>query len=347
MRDLLAQQTPTMSISVHSYNNEWMYPWGYTELPTEDNAVFQTYAAKIVETNDYTANTAWNLYGTTRGASDDYHYGMHHSLAFTVEIGSFEDGFWPSPDRIPELFNDVQPGYQMVAQWAGAWIDVAPLWSEQQGNGDAWFDAGETWQLNLLIENEGVLPLSADISIIPNTSDISIENDTIHISLAPHQETLFPAFILQFSETIDSEIPHILDLKLDYEGFTSHQPLKILLGSTKNLTNSEAIITVLGEATPGNFVHFAVDGKAQTSAEVFWSLEASTAHYFPEIEGPVYLTGYIQSLFKGKTGSNGQLNRLLQLPQSNELSGKTVYLQALFDQENKPFVSRLTQVKFE
>jgi len=44
---------------------------------------------------------------------------------------------------------------------------------------------------------------------------------------------------------------------------------------------------------------------------------------------------------------NGQLSGLLHLPESTELSGKTVYLQALLDYEGKPFVSRLTQVRFE
>ena len=347
IRDFLTQQTPTMSISVHSYNNEWMYPWGYTALPTVDNDIFHTYAAKIVKTNGYTADTAWNLYGITRGASDDYHYGMHHSLAFTVEIGSFEDGFWPSPTRIPTLFDDVQPGYQMITQWAGAWPNITPLWSEQQGNGDDGFDAGETWQLSLLIKNEGVLTLDTDIAIISNTYDISIENNNSHISLAPHLEAATSTFQLQFADALDPEIPQILDVQLDYEGFISHTPLKLTLGATHDSTNTAATIMVLGKVTSGNFVHFVIDGPAQTSVEIFWSLEASTAQYFPNIDGSVYLAGSIHSLFEGKTDKNGQLNRLLQLPQSNDLSGKTIYLQALFDKENKPFVSRLTQVKFE
>jgi len=70
IRDLLVQQTPTMSVSVHSYGNEWMYPWGYSALPTPDNDIFRHYAANIVVTNSYIADTAWNLYGITRGASE-------------------------------------------------------------------------------------------------------------------------------------------------------------------------------------------------------------------------------------------------------------------------------------
>ncbi|RKZ38172.1 MAG: hypothetical protein DRQ49_15065 [Gammaproteobacteria bacterium] len=348
IRDLLAQQTPSMSISVHTHGNEWMYPWGYSALPTPDDDIFRSYAAKIVATNGYTTDTAWNLYGITRGASDDYHYGMYNSLAFTVEIGHFDDGFWPSPTRIPALFNTVQPGYNKIAQWAGAWAEIlAPLWTEQQGNGDEWFDAGEIWNLSLFIKNEGVLPLDAWISVSSHTPDIMIDDKPINISLAPRQETLTVPFQFHLADMIDDEIPYILDIAINYEGFTSNEFLKVLLGPPQILADNLATIAVLGQVAPGNFVRIFVDGTAQVTAEVFWSLETTTAQDLPNIEGAVYLAGNIQPLLKGMTDINGQLNWLLQLPKSTELSGKTVYLQALLDFDGKPFVSKLTKVQFE
>jgi len=301
-----------------------------------------------VATNGYTTDTAWNLYGITRGASDDYHYGMYNSLAFTVEIGHFDDGFWPSPTRIPALFNTVQPGYNKIAQWAGAWAEIlAPLWTEQQGNGDEWFDAGEIWNLSLFIKNEGVLPLDAWISVSSHTPDIMIDDKPINISLAPRQETLTVPFQFHLADMIDDEIPYILDIAINYEGFTSNEFLKVLLGPPQILADNLATIAVLGQVAPGNFVRIFVDGTAQVTAEVFWSLETTTAQDLPNIEGAVYLAGNIQPLLKGMTDINGQLNWLLQLPKSTELSGKTVYLQALLDFDGKPFVSKLTKVQFE
>jgi murein tripeptide amidase MpaA len=348
VRDLLAQQTPSMSVTVHTHGNEWMYPWGYTALPTPDDDIFRTYAAKIVATNGYTTDTAWNLYGITRGASDDYHYGMYNSLAFTVEIGNFDDGFWPSPTRIPALFNTVQPGYYKIAQWAGAWAEVlAPLWTEQQGNGDEWFDAWEIWNLSLLIKNEGVLPLKASVSVSSHTPDIMTDDEPINISLAPRQETLTPPLQFHFADMIDYEIPYILDIALNYDGFVSNEPLKILLGPPQILADNLATIAVLGQVAQGNFVRIFVNGTAQVTAEVFWSLETTTAQDLQNIEGAVYLAGNIQPLLKGMTDINGQVSWLLQLPKPTELSGKTIYLQALLDYDGKPFVSRLTQVRFE
>ncbi|MDM8567802.1 M14 family metallopeptidase [Candidatus Halobeggiatoa sp. HSG11] len=347
IRDLLTQQTPSMSVSVHSYGNEWMFPWGYSALPTPDDDIFRNYATKIVATNGYITDTAWNLYGITRGASDDYHYGMYKSLAFTVEIGDFNDGFWPAPTRIPVLFDTVQPGYSMVAQWAGAWAEVlTPVWSEQQGNGDEWFEAGEIWNLSLHIKNEGVLPLDAEVSVSSHSPDILIEDRSINISLEPHQETLTSPLQFHFADMIDSEIPYILDIALNYEGFISNEPLKILLGPPRVLANNLATVAVLGKVAPGNFVCIFVYGAAQVMAEVFWSLETTTAQYLSNIEGAVYLAGNIQPLVKGITDINGQLGWLLQLPQVTELAGKTIYLQALLDYDGKPSVSRLTMVRF-
>jgi len=349
IRDLLVQQTPSISVSVHSYGNEWMYPWGYTALPTPDDDIFHAMATKIVATNGYTADTAWNLYGITRGASDDYHYGKHKSLAFTVEIGNLDDGFWPSPARIPALFQAVQPGYHQIAQWAGAWAKVlAPLWTEQQGNGDEWFDTGEIWTLSLLIENEGILPLNAEISISSHTPEIIRDGGLINLLLASRQQTLTPPIEFQFAERMDSEIPYVLDIALNYEEIVSNEPLKIELGRPRNSSADHlATLAILGQVAPGNLVQILVYGPAQVATEVFWSLETTTAYYLPNIEGPVYLAGHIQPLFKGITNLNGQLSWLLQLPKSTELSGKIVYLQALLDYEDKPYVSKLASVRFE
>jgi carboxypeptidase T len=346
IRDLLVQQTPTMSISVHTYGNEWMYPWGYTNLITPDNNIFYHYASQMVDTNGYIADTAWNLYGTTRGASDDYHYGKHHSIAFTVEIGSPEDGFWPNPSRIPTLFQAVQPGYRMVTQWAGAWVDIlSPIWTEVQGNQDEWFDAGEVWRLSLRVKNEGVLPLDAEISVSSKTPNMTIEGEPFTVSIAPRQTAVSQSLDIHFAESMNSEISHLLEIALNYEGTISYEPLKIWLGQARN--TDLPILTVWGKVEPGASVRIFIEGAAQVPVEVFWSLESGSAQKLPGIEGAVYLAGEIRPLFNSMTDNNGQISWLLQLPEETTLSGKTVYLQALLDREGEAIVSRLAIVHFE
>ena len=121
----------------------------------------------------------------------------------------------------------------------------------------------------------------------------------------------------------------------------------MVLGLPRTLAAHSTTIAVLGQVVPENFVRIFVYGTPQVTAEVFWSLETTSAQYLPNIEGAVYLAGNIQPLFKGMLDTEGQVNWLLQLPQSSELSGKTIYLQALLDRDGKPFVSRLTKVRFE
>ncbi len=349
IRDLLTQQPPSVSISVHSYGNEWMYPWGYMASPTVDDAIFRAYTAKIAATNDYILDTAWNLFGSTYGASDDYHYGTYRSLAFTVEIGSYDDGFWPAPSRIPTLFATVLPGYKMVSQWAGAWATVlSPVWTEQQGNGDEWFNGGETWSLRLPIENEGIAPLNAEVSISSPSSDIKIDNGSFSVIVAPRQTILTQPLEFHFAATIASESPYVLNVALNYADIISYEPIKIWLGQPQISPRSNLItLAVWGQVAAGKTVHILVDGIAQVEAEVFWSLQATTGQQIPNIAGKVYLAGNIQPLVKGITNENGQLDWLLQLPEQTGLSGQTIYLQALLDRDGKPFVSKLIDVQFE
>ncbi len=505
IRDFLRQQTPTISVSVHSYGNEWMYPWGYSMQVTEDDVVFRHYAETIIADNGYTTGTAWNLYGSTYGASDDYHYAEHGSLAYTVEIGTEDDGFWPTPSRIPTLFETVRPGFQWMAQWAGAWGKwLPPTWQEQQGNGDPWFDAGEHWQLNLNLENQGVLPLNAQINLMSSHPELSITKKQTNLTVPPHQQGISDAIEVIFAPILDTKPTYTIDLTLRYEGVNSHETLKLHLGpqrtlihddmenadfvwQTNNLQQVELwqhavpqqtvvdgqiaqtgkdnlkgfgcwvtgaiagenvgsgdgiawltsprfqaddlahlqliysrwgasvdkqqdnqlqvklsnddgatwvilekvkntprwetmsfdledylplndrmrvrfrakngsnakvcvddfilithsyipMLMAWGQISAGKTLHLSVDGPASSPVEVFWSQQGGKAQEFPNIGGVVYLERDISSLVQGITDAKGKTQWLIQLPEYTALSGKNVYLQALFDYQTSRFI---------
>lgn len=158
IRDLLAQVSPAISITVHGYGQEWMYPWGWQALAASQSAWLHHLASAWADP-EYTVDSAWNLYGISAGAADDYHYGTHGSLAFTLEVGTEEDGFWPAPERIEPLFEQVRPALWQAAQWAGPWIQCAAARGEAlSGNGDGQADPGETWRLQVQVWNQGVGP---------------------------------------------------------------------------------------------------------------------------------------------------------------------------------------------
>ena len=237
IRDFLRQQPPSMSVSVHAYGNEWMFPWGSDYEPSADDALLRHYANLLVANNGYVATQATDLYGLTFGASDDYHYAEYGSLAYTVEIGNHEDGFWPDPARIPILFDAVQQGFKQTAQWAGAWgVWHPPIWQQVSGNGDNYFDAGEHWQLQLQLENQGLMPLQAQISLHTNNAGIQLRENIFQWQLAPRQQGVSGLIDVVFAAQLDTNEPYSLELVWDYEEVHSYQRLDLDLAKSRILS---------------------------------------------------------------------------------------------------------------
>ena len=227
----------------------------------------------------------------------------------------------------------------------GAWVDIlSPIWTEVQGNQDEWFDAGEVWRLSLRLRNEGVLPLDAEVSVSSKTPNMTIAGEPFTVSLAPRKASVSQSLDIHFAKSI-SEISHLLEIALNYEGTISYEPLTVWLGKPRK--TDLPILTVWGKVEPGASVRIFIEGAAQVPVEVFWSLESGSAKKMPGIDGAVYLAGEYHTLFSSITDNNGQISWLLQLPKETTLSGKTVYLQALLDPEGEPIASRLAIVHFE
>jgi len=325
IRDFLLQQPPSASVSVHAYGNEWMFPWGAAYEPTADDALLRHYAQLLVAENAYVAAQATDLYGLTFGASDDYHYAEHGSLAYTVEIGNNTDGFWPDPDRIPVLFAAVQASFQQIAQWAGAWaVWQDPVWQQV---------SADHWQLQLQLENQGLMPLLAQISLNSADPAIEISGGQSQINLAPQTQQKLLVFDLYVKADLYTGLAYPLVLQLDYEGVSSQR--LIPLGFGADLPK----LAVLGKATAGSTLQVLAQGLPLSPVTVFWSFQGGTARTVAGIAGFVYLDGEITPLLQGNTDKNGLAQWALDLPKDIDLQAKTVYLQALFGVQSSQFIA--------
>ena len=145
---------PVVSVSNHTYSNLWLIPWGYDLVFTQDDPALQWYVAQFAATNGYAHGTVPQVLYLANGINMDWAYGQNGTFAFSPEIGGSSDGFWPLPARIPQLFEDVRPGLTMASMWAGAWPEVSgATWTEVSGDGDAYREAGEVWQLRVDFRN--------------------------------------------------------------------------------------------------------------------------------------------------------------------------------------------------
>lgn len=131
-----------IALNYHTYSNLLLYPWGYTadEL-TDDEAVFNTFAGYMTEENHYTYGPGSTTIYPSNGGSDDWFYGEQSTkekiLAYTPEVGSSDDGFWPAMDRIIPLCQATMLQSLRAAQFAGDFVltqDQSPdIWSDNTG----------------------------------------------------------------------------------------------------------------------------------------------------------------------------------------------------------------------
>lgn len=113
MRDFISAHNFIITLYNHSYSNLVLYPYGYDQVYTPDNAIFAAMADSVAAFNGYTPEPAWGLY-VTNGDSDDWGYGeqgtKNKNFAFTIESGTQTDGFWPTLHRKTQIVQeDLQP----------------------------------------------------------------------------------------------------------------------------------------------------------------------------------------------------------------------------------------------
>ena len=89
-------------ITLHSYSDLVLWPWGDTYTPAPNAAQLQMLGRRLASFNGYTPQQASGLYPTS-GTTDDWVYGELGVAAYTFEIGSYSDGFYPSCSRYDAL----------------------------------------------------------------------------------------------------------------------------------------------------------------------------------------------------------------------------------------------------
>ena len=76
------------TLTYHSYSELVLYPWGHcNDCQTTDHEQLVYHGDKMAEMTDYTNMQSSDLYPTT-GDFCDWHYGVHGSFCYTMEIGT-------------------------------------------------------------------------------------------------------------------------------------------------------------------------------------------------------------------------------------------------------------------
>lgn len=119
IRDFVNSRDFVIAVNFHSYSNLFLWAPGYENFYTPDENLFRAIGDTVTSFNNYAGGPGWGLYNTN-GDSDDWLYFAKGILAFTPEVGSGSDGFWPTPSRIPALVNENVPGNLVLIDLADA-----------------------------------------------------------------------------------------------------------------------------------------------------------------------------------------------------------------------------------
>jgi carboxypeptidase T len=114
--------------SIHTYSNLLLYPWGYDDILTVDDAAFVQLAAWMTFANGYWPGRPPDILYPVTGSTIDWAYGAQEEHAkifsFTSEIGSSDDGYWPPEGRRIPLFLENLESHLILMESAGPFISI-------------------------------------------------------------------------------------------------------------------------------------------------------------------------------------------------------------------------------
>ena len=143
------------ALSVHTFSDLWLSPWGYVPQYPPDWSEIQEIGDLAVTETGYPHGPAAIVLYEAAGTTLDYDYGANGTYSWTPEIGSDSDGFWPAQNRILPLAEDNRMAFARTALAAGPWLRPLDLTAVDAGNGDGVFDGGETVSLIARVRNSG------------------------------------------------------------------------------------------------------------------------------------------------------------------------------------------------
>ncbi len=127
VRDLFAERDFQVFISYHNYSQVIIYPWGYTNEPSELDATLEEMAsemaARIERVNGrvYDYGQAGNQLYVTNGGATDWALGVYGIPAFTIELPPVDQqhgGFYNPEEDISSIVRENIPAMLYVIEWA-------------------------------------------------------------------------------------------------------------------------------------------------------------------------------------------------------------------------------------
>ena len=239
IRDFVEAHDFPVAFNYHSYSNLLLYPFGYTynnPMNQDDLNTFIEIGEELVSENNYYLGTGVDILYPVNGEACDWMYGDQGIFAYTPEVGSSSDGFWPSTSRIIPLCEENLYANQYLALVAGSNYNVNISLNEES------FIQGNSYSMDLSVSNFGLSDASGDVYVNIITSDNIIFNDSEIIldQLSSGSTIDFGEINFQISSSVpDGSIEEIKVNVYDDNNVISESSLFLLIGEPEILVNNE------------------------------------------------------------------------------------------------------------
>ena len=126
VRNLFNQNNFQALVSYHSFSQVILYPWGYTEYPSENEALLFEIGDRMSQLMEpvngryYGAERAGDGFYLTNGDTTDWSFGVYGIPSYTIELppeSRIKGGFFNSESDIQPIFNENLPAALYLIDW--------------------------------------------------------------------------------------------------------------------------------------------------------------------------------------------------------------------------------------
>ena len=230
MRDFVEEHDFPVAFNYHSYSNLLLYPFGYTynnPMNQDDLNTFDQIGQELVSENGYYLGTGVDILYPVNGEACDWMYGSHGIFAYTPEVGSSQDGFWPATSRIIPLCEENLYANQYLALVAG------PSYASNAFVEEENFVQGSNYSMYLSVNNFGLSDASGNVFIQINSSENIVfnENEIILSDFESGESIDFGALNFSISNSAISGTVEQISINIyDENGASTTNSINLLIG---------------------------------------------------------------------------------------------------------------------
>ncbi len=214
------------ALSIHCWQDEWLYPISYDFLLPANNADYFELGSWAMDGSDWEIGAGSFILYPANGVTTDYDHFVHDIMTATPEIGGLEDWFWPPTSRIIPLAEEFLPAMQRTALAAGAGLHPTNIIAVDLGDGDGVVEGGESAGLVLTARNTGRGAPGTSVTVTLSSGDprmtvTSASHDFGVVAAFDGNDNAAAPLTFDLDGTVQSGDRIAYTLTVTYEGFSS------------------------------------------------------------------------------------------------------------------------------